>query len=85
MSLDRSLKSHTGLSGSRNVLSRTERLAILKDEERWDEGMSVFGLPKVKQKKSKLGGKSKSAATETSEETPADANPEEAKNKDSEK
>ena len=47
MSLDRSLKGKAGLVRHRNVLKRSERLAILKDDERWDESKSVFGLPKV--------------------------------------
>ncbi len=67
MSLDRSLKSQAGLVRSRNVLTRAERIAILADEERWSEGDSVFGLPKVRQRKSSAGSKSKSKATE---ETP---------------
>jgi len=55
MSLDRSLKTQLGLTRSRNVLTRAERLKVLKDEERWEEGKSVFNLPKVRQKKA--GGK----------------------------
>ncbi len=47
MSLDRSLKGKGALGRHRNVLKRSERLDILKDEERWDESKSVFGLPKV--------------------------------------
>ena len=47
MSLDRSLKGKGGLVRHRNVLKRSERLVILKDEERWDDTKSVFGLPKV--------------------------------------
>jgi len=47
MSLDRSLKGKGGLLRHRNVLKRAERIAILQDEERWDESQSVFGLPKV--------------------------------------
>lgn len=47
MSLDRSLKGKGGLVRHRNVLKRSERLVILKDEERWDDSKSVFGLPKV--------------------------------------
>ncbi len=62
MSLDRSLKSKTGLVRARNVLTRAERLKVLTDEERWDNGKSVFGLPKVRQKKTTLGKKAKEAA-----------------------
>ena len=36
------------LSRARNVFKRAERLQILKENERWDEEQSVFGLPKVR-------------------------------------
>jgi small basic protein (TIGR04137 family) len=61
MSLDRSLKIQTGLTRSRSVLTRAERLKVLADEERWTDSKSVFGLPKVRQKKSNLGKKAKEA------------------------
>ncbi|MDP6381312.1 MAG: small basic protein [Phycisphaerae bacterium] len=51
MSLDRSLKSSSALRRHRNVLSRSERLEKLKEDERWEEGQSVFGLPKVANRK----------------------------------
>ena len=51
MSLDKSLRSHGALARHRNVLSRAERLEVLKDEERWDENQRVFGLPKVAHRK----------------------------------
>jgi small basic protein (TIGR04137 family) len=51
MSIDPSLKSKGALSRHRNVLSRNERLEILKEEDRWEEGESVLGLPKVANRK----------------------------------
>jgi len=51
MSLDKSLKSQGALARHRNVLSRTERVSALKEEERWPEGRTVFGLPKVAHRK----------------------------------
>ena len=51
MSLDRSLKSANALVRHRNVLSRTERLAKLAEDGKWDEHKSVFGLPKVAHRK----------------------------------
>lgn len=51
MSIDRSLKTKGALSRHRNVLSRDERLEILKEEDRWEEGQSVLGLPKVGNRK----------------------------------
>lgn len=57
MSLDRSLKGANALVRHRNVLNRAERLEKLKDEEKWDENKSVFGLPKVEHRKQAVGGK----------------------------
>ena len=57
MSLDRSLKSASSLVRHRNVLTRNERLLKLKEDERWGEGKSVFGLPKVAHRKMTVGGK----------------------------
>src|SRR5262245_20569904 len=54
MSLDRSLRSANSLVRHRNVLTRAERLAKLKEEEKWDEKKSVFGLPKVANRKQEL-------------------------------
>lgn len=69
MSLDRSLKGKSGLVRHRNVLKRAERLAILKDDERWDESKSVYGLPKVAVRKVVK----KKAAAEKKEEAGAEA------------
>lgn len=49
MSLHKSLKSKDALKRQRSVLTRAERVAVLEDEGRWNEGESVFGLPKVRQ------------------------------------
>jgi small basic protein (TIGR04137 family) len=67
MSVDRSLKLKNALVRHRNVLSRAERITTLKDEERWNEGDSVLGLPKVAHRKSVAGKKAKEekAAAET--------------------
>ena len=47
MSIDRSLCVKDKLKRQRNVMTRAERLERLLEEERWQEGDSVFGLPKV--------------------------------------
>ena len=47
MSVHRSLKSSSGLTRSRNVLTRAERIEALKTAEKWVEGRSVFGLPSM--------------------------------------
>jgi small basic protein (TIGR04137 family) len=48
MSIDKSLRRKNMLARSRNVLTRGERIKVLQDEERWPEGRSPFGLPKVR-------------------------------------
>ena len=60
MSIDRSLKVKGALSRHRNVLSRAERIERLKDEERWEVGGSVLGLPKVANRKGHAGRKGSS-------------------------
>jgi small basic protein (TIGR04137 family) len=64
MSVDRSLKIKNALVRHRNVLTRAERIEVLKDEERWAEEQSVFGLPKVAHRKSTAGKKAKAASEE---------------------
>lgn len=59
MSIDRSLKIKGALTRHRNVLSRAERIEMLKEEQRWTEEESVFGLPKVAHRKSHAGKKAK--------------------------
>jgi len=61
MSIDRSLKVKGALSRHRNVLRRAERIEQLKEEERWSEGDSLFGLPKVAHRKSHAGRKAAKA------------------------
>ncbi len=48
MSIDKSLRRKDQLARARSVLTRGERIKVLKNEERWEEGRSPFGLPKVK-------------------------------------
>ena len=52
MSLDRSLKTGSGLTKHRNVLSRTERIAHLVGRDRFDmDEDDPMGLPKVANRK----------------------------------
>lgn len=72
MSIDRSLKIKGTLARHRNVLSRAERIENLKEEEeRWSEGDSLLGLPKVAHRKSHAGRKAEKKEEEavTTEET----------------
>ncbi|MFK7770232.1 MAG: small basic protein [Mariniblastus sp.] len=48
MTIDKSLKIKAGSAKSRNVLTRPERLAKLISDDRWQEGMPVYGIPKVR-------------------------------------
>jgi len=48
MSIHRSLKSRNAHARQRSVLTRGERLTVLNEQEKWEEGETVFGLPKVK-------------------------------------
>jgi small basic protein (TIGR04137 family) len=67
MSVDKSLKVASALARPRSVLSRTERLAQLRDEGRWTEEKSVYGIPKVRVRRVKRKAKAAKA------EAPADA------------
>ncbi len=76
MSVHRSLIPKNTLKRSRNVLTRAERVQKLKEEGRWREERSVFGLPKVSTLKKKKKSKAKKvvegtegATTETAEKT----------------
>lgn len=62
MSIDKSLRRKNQLARSRNVLTRGERIKVLQDEERWQEGRSPFNLPKVRVLK--IAKKAKKAAKE---------------------
>jgi small basic protein (TIGR04137 family) len=75
MSIDRSLKVKGALSRHRNVLSRAERVELLKEEDRWAEGDQITGLPKVAHRKTHSGRKSADAEKTEGQEaqsTPAE-------------
>ena len=55
MSIHKSLVSKVKLQRSRNVWTRLERIEALKKENRFQEGRSVFGLPKVRTTQGKAG------------------------------
>lgn len=67
MTIDKSLRVKAGAIQNRNVLSRAERIAKLKEAERWKEGQSVLGLPKVRVQKLALKKKKKAKAEEGAE------------------
>ena len=67
MTIDKSLRRKGHLLRARNVLKRSERIEKLEFEERWQEGQSPFGLPKVRVVKSSLGRKKKKKKEEEEE------------------
>ena len=67
MTMDKSLRTRRGLIRSRNVITRAERLARLQEVERWKEGDSPFGLPKVRVQKIVIKKAKKEKAAEATE------------------
>ena len=61
MTIDRSLRVRRGLTSNRSVLTRGERLTKLKALDRWQEGDSPIGLPKVRVRKLTIKKKKKKA------------------------
>jgi len=59
MTMDKSLRVRRGLTRSRSVLTRGERIERLKASDRWQEGDSPFGLAKVRVYKLALKKKKK--------------------------
>ena len=59
MTIDKSLKVKAGMIKVRNVMTRGERLAKLKEMERFPDGASPLGLPKVRVQKLSLKKKKK--------------------------
>ena len=59
MTMDRSLKVKAGAIQSRNVLTRAERVARLKELDKFGEEDNVVGMPKVRVQKVSLKKKKK--------------------------
>jgi small basic protein (TIGR04137 family) len=59
VTIDKSLKTRSRLARARSVLSRDERIAKMREEDRWTEGRSPFGLPKIRVAKLATGKKKK--------------------------
>ena len=74
MSLHSSLKTKSGaLRQHRNVLTRAERITKLKEQERWQDGRSPLGLPKVRVFKMAMKKKKKAKEEGADAATPAAA------------
>lgn len=68
MTMDSSLKNRAGMSRSRSVLSRDERIAQMIEEEKFNKDAdSPLGLTKTRVRHSRAGHKAKKAAAEGAE------------------
>ncbi len=77
MSVHPSLSSKDKGKRHRSVLKRFERLKEMLEKEKWKEGNSVFGLPKLKSlrwklKKTKKAAEAEAAAAEGAAEATAE-------------
>lgn len=59
MTIDKTLRVRRGATRNRSVLTRVERLEKLKEADRWKEGDSPLGLPKVRVRKMVIKKKKK--------------------------
>lgn len=73
MSIDKSLKRKSGIVQVRSVLTRVERITKMKEEEKWKEGMSPYGIPKTRVVKVMLKKPKKAKAAEGEEGAAAPA------------
>jgi small basic protein (TIGR04137 family) len=67
MTIDKSLKIKKGLARARSVLTRAERLKKLAESDRWSDGSSPLGLPKVRVTKLVMKKKKKAKEEEEKE------------------
>ena len=59
MTMNKSLRVRKGGGGNRGVWGRAERITKLKELEKWEEGQSPLGLPKVRVQKISMKKKKK--------------------------
>lgn len=59
MALHKSLRRKSRLVRLRSVLSREERITQMKSDEKWADGRSPFGLPKLRVVRQTVGKKKK--------------------------
>ena len=69
MSIDSTLKRTGRLVRARNVLTREERIEKLREQERFSDGSSPMGLPKVRIVKTVVGKKKKKEKKEDEADT----------------
>lgn len=78
MSLDKSLRSKGRLARTRSVYTRDERIKQMQLDDRWTDGQSPFGLPKIRVVRLVVGKKKKKKTAEDADKT---ADPKAAKKK----
>ncbi|QEL14616.1 small basic protein [Limnoglobus roseus] len=64
MSIDKSLKRKGGMGRIRCVMKRTERIAKMMEDGKWQDGQSPYALPKTRVVKVALKKKPKKEAAE---------------------
>ncbi|MBA4063319.1 MAG: small basic protein [Isosphaera sp.] len=64
MSIDKSLRRKGGMTRTRCVLTRAERIAKMMENGQWADGKSPYGLPKTRVQKIVLKKKAKKEAAE---------------------
>jgi small basic protein (TIGR04137 family) len=75
MTIDKSLRVRRGATRNRSVLTRVERIARLQEADRWKDGDSPLGLPKVRVRKLTMKKKKKKKEEEGAEGADAAAAP----------
>ena len=67
MAMHNSLRRKSNMARRRSVLSREERIAQMKVDEKWIDNRSPFGLPKTRIAKQTVGKKKKKEKKEGEE------------------
>ena len=68
MAMHNSLRRKSDMARRRSVLSREERIAQMKVDEKWTDTRSPFGLPKTRIAKQTVGKKKKKEKKEGEDE-----------------
>lgn len=68
MTMDKSLRIRRALVKVRSVLTRAERIKRLQELDRWTDGSSPVGLPKVRVQKISMKKKKKKKEEDTAEQ-----------------
>jgi small basic protein (TIGR04137 family) len=73
MTIDKSLRVKRGATRNRSVLTRVERIARLREADKWSDERSPLGLPKVRVRKMVIKKKKKKKEEEGAEGAAAPA------------